>query len=987
MKSKKILSLLLAFSMVASLSSCNDKKNSSGGKKDSKKIDVYYETVDVSDTDLSNSNILTATPDKYYYMMYSSESDADNGISRVVLDLNSGEMSEEQGSYDEKMIFADENCIITSKYDENYNSIIEKTDLKDGSVLTAKTESIWMAECDSNGNVYVFSGEKLSIFDPSLNLIKELNVSDLKDMPNLETDSYVASMCVSGEGTVYFLVSSEKACSIYRVESDEAVNITGDITTAEDNYGYGKIMFDKSGNIILPCNSDTLYIDIIDPKDGHTLGMYEKEDAYQFIGTSEKYDLIYMKEDGIYGSDYEGNSEESLLPENSGIGPNTSYGNIIGNKLYMTVYDSDRMMQLCEVDAKTGKVSMSECPMINTATVSDDGTLFFVSYEYDDDGAAYTLYKHENNTENTEICSLSENYGDDTYIEDLDIDDKGNFIVTVLENNNTYVNVYDSNGNHVKKIDLSSTNITYDAHLMQNEKSEFFLCTETGSVYSIDIENEKCTKTDAKAVNMFVNGFDGNNGYDFYYCDMAGVYGYNFEKDKSDKIAEWTDMEGTTNYYDVYVVDADTILAAEGKKLVKADQAKIDEMNSKQIISMAVLSGDMIKSYVDKFNEENDDVRIVLNDYMKSIKFDTEDLSNVDERELLKQVTDAFEQDVMNGDIPDIVMLDNMDVSSLALKGFFADMKSFMDKDPDIDFSDYNSAVADELTYNGKMFAVSAFMDIGLLSSSREIEKMDYDAFFSLKNDGNKLIDEWMTYELESMLYSSYVNDFVDIEKKTCDFSNSTFTDLINFINDNDLTQAAYMEKMNNEDFVYSEEDQPVLSNAYVYNISQYAMEYGSSSQGEKKYLTGYPSAEGSKGFFRPAFIFGIPEKSDNKDGAWKFIRQFLTEELMEKENDDDSLQMHLFDSYHSCMKSIDEKSIDKQVKELKEYNSFKLTDADVKKYKEIYSSPLISNILNYDIVSIIMEEAKKFYSGEVSAENTAKALQSKVSLYMSEIS
>ena len=981
MKTPKFLSLLLAFSMFASLPSCNERKKDSGGKKNSNKINAYFEAVDVSDADLSNSTILAAGHDKYYYLQ-NVLSDDTNQTKVKSLDLNSKELSDEQVSADGEIIFSDDNFIICQKYDE-YSCTIEKTNLKDGTVLTAKTNNIWMAGCDSALNVYVFDGDKLCVYDEALNLSKETELSGLKDMPNQGKDGDICSMCVSGDGKVYFLFASEKSCSIYRIEDDRAVNITGSITDSDDLYG--TITFDRNGKIILVTGIDTMNIDVIDPEDGSMTGMYEREEIYQFLGSSEKYDLIYTKEDGIYGSDYEGNAEESLLPEDSEIEIRSAFCKLAGNKLYIAVDNYSNSMQIVEVEAETGRTSVTQCSYIDRAAVADDGTLYFIAPIYNGNDS-YKLYRHENDTENTEICSLYE-VTEGVYIQDMDIDSEGNIIVTASDNsNNLRVDVFDNTGNLQKEIDVQSADNYPIVRVMQNENSEYFLCTEEGTVYALDIQKGECIKTQAKAINMFYSGCNGNNGYDFYYMDMAGVYGYNYKNDKSEKIAGWDETEGEGRYGSSIVIDPDTIICDEGKKLVRADQAKLDELNSKQIISMAVLSGDMIKSYVDKFNRENDNVRIVMNDYIKYLKLDEKNLDEQDERELVKQVTNAFEQDVINGKVPDIVMIDNMDVSSLVLKGFFTDMKSFMDNDPEINFSDYYSSVADALSYKGKMFAVSAFMDLELLSSSKKFEKMDYNTLFSLeKGKDEKIVEEWMVYNFENILYSSYVNDYVDIEKKTCDFGNSTFTDLLNFIRDNELTRKAYMESTGGHGEVTFDDKQAILSYSMASDVMQYALMYGENSD-EGRYLTGYPSKDGEKGALMPLCTFGIPESSENKNEAWKFIRQFLLENG-DNNNNDDPMQADLFSMYHKCMKSLEEKGIDKQVKEISGSGLEKISEADIKSYKELWSRPVISDILSYDIVEIITEEADKFYSGEVSAEETAKNLQSKVSLYLHEIS
>lgn len=988
MNLKKVLSVMLAVSMLAAVPSCDEGvKTNKGGKNDLNKVSVYYEAVDVSDTELKNAHPIAATVDKYYYTMYDmyTKSSRENR-SRYVLDLETGELTDDNAYSGDTMISRNDSSAVYLSYDEEYNCSLEKKNFNDGTVKSVKTEHPWINLCDKSGNVYIFSGEKLAVFDSELEPKKEINVSDLKDIPDLgEYD--ITDMCVSPDGKIYFLISGDNSsCAVYRLEEDKVVNLTGSITDFEDSYGY--LLFDKNGRIIIAVQEEQLMIDVIDPENGKTLDRHEIEDVNQFFGAAGKYDLIYSKDDGIFGYTFENGSEESLISEGSGLETEFLYCEPVNDKLYISSssYDNDEM--LFEIDAKTGKAVQSKCSVISNAAVSDDGTLYYISSEYRSKISTYNLYRHESGGNDVSLFSVYEDDNDDVYILDMDIDSNGNFLITVGDaDEKIRVDIFDKSGKKNKEIDASSTGITYGASLMKNEKSEFYMCSENGTVYSLDVENEKVEKTDASGIKMFTNGFDGRNGYDFFYCDYAGIYGYSIKNNKSEEIAALTDMEGDASAYELYVVDKDTIISGNGKKFVKADQAKIDEMNSKTIISAAVVTSDMIKSYVDKFNEENDDIRIVLKDYSKYIDLESADPDKIDTDVLINQITAAFTQDVLSGSVPDIVMLDNFNVSSLVLKGFFADMKELIDKDPDIDFSDLYSSVTDAYSYKGKLFALPALRECAMLASGNKIEKLDFETLFSMDNGSGRIFDKWMGSSVEQRLYESYADSYVDIEKKQCDFDNNVFIDLIKFIKNNDLTKDAYMKEMQKADYRMEEdEDEALLKEAQLFSIYSYYYDFCDSKENEKKYLVGYPSADGEKATMSPLLSFGISDSSKNKDAAWKFIKQFLSEDSF-KSDDSDNKYSFMFEYYHSCRKSIDEKSMDKQIKEFNEDNSQKLSDADVKNFKEAFDKPVFTNILNNDIIDIIKEETKKFYSGEASAEDTAKALQSKVSLYMSEIS
>ncbi len=69
--------------------------------------------------------------------------------------------------------------------------------------------------------------------------------------------------------------------------------------------------------------------------------------------------------------------------------------------------------------------------------------------------------------------------------------------------------------------------------------------------------------------------------------------------------------------------------------------------------------------------------------------------------------------------------------------------------------------------------------------------------------------------------------------------------------------------------------------------------------------------------------------------------------------------------------------------------NSFFPEYADeniIKAYKEYIDMPVMSNIMYRRIESIAVECTNGFFNGDVSAEETARDLQNRVSLYLSEL-
>ena len=134
-----------------------------------------------------------------------------------------------------------------------------------------------------------------------------------------------------------------------------------------------------------------------------------------------------------------------------------------------------------------------------------------------------------------------------------------------------------------------------------------------------------------------------------------------------------------------------------------------------------------------------------------------------------------------------------------------------------------------------------------------------------------------------------------------------------------------------------------------------------------------------------------ICEKSKNKDAAWEFIREFLTEEYQDEMNDnyitnlpvrkdsfDDLLvkaknpeEYHYYsvtkpDGSYAEMKPLDDTTADKIRKAVESADRCKLSDERIEK--------------------IIDEALDQVFNGEKTSAEAASEIQSKVSTYLNEI-
>ncbi len=238
--------------------------------------------------------------------------------------------------------------------------------------------------------------------------------------------------------------------------------------------------------------------------------------------------------------------------------------------------------------------------------------------------------------------------------------------------------------------------------------------------------------------------------------------------------------------------------------------------------------------------------------------------------------------------------------------------------------------------------------------------------------------------EIYSNFLSMEENPFFSVTAQRNNFDSDEFIEFLKFIKDipNDYI-------IDPNEFDYEEQ----LTNAYDKDESLFIMcEIGAADSlayYEKLFLkdaskaVGYPNNRGYKGYIRPnQYTIGISAKTKNKDAAWEFVRYFLTEEYQ------DSITAFV----PASMKSFDKQA--KRLMNTDHYDWFYMYDTvtvepinqnDVDKVRDVILSSGGNSYYDEKIIRIIEEEAEPYFAGEKTAEEAAKMIQSRVSIYLKE--
>ena len=379
---------------------------------------------------------------------------------------------------------------------------------------------------------------------------------------------------------------------------------------------------------------------------------------------------------------------------------------------------------------------------------------------------------------------------------------------------------------------------------------------------------------------MGANIFAGRQ-YDLYLVSEGGIYGAKFGSDKLTAVVNYVnsdlDIEGVTSL--IELEDGRFAIQAYGAEVsldtyVLQMVAPEDVKDRKEITLGGYYISYDVRSEVIQFNKENTDYRISIQDYSQ---YDLAEDEYDNSTGLSRMNTD-----IVSGNVPDIlVMNESMPVNNYISKGMMMDLTERYEADPDIDKADFLQNVMDAFKTDGRMYViVPGFTVTGVAGKAKYIgDGKDMTISKAKKIAADMGLDETGVFgviDRESVLAYAIEfsgDQFMDMDKHTCDFNNPRFQELLEFAN-------KFPAQINDDaEYDYSTQflaDKALLGIQFINTPYDYYYMTRQLYGDIDVTITGFPS-EGNKGpAVAPYFQLGISSSASDPDGCWSFARRFL---------------------------------------------------------------------------------------------------------------
>lgn len=589
------------------------------------------------------------------------------------------------------------------------------------------------------------------------------------------------------------------------------------------------------------------------------------------------------------------------------------------------------------------------------------------------------------------------------YIQNMLIDGENNIY---LSNGETKVWAFDATGAPKPTVEL--TNISWMMAMGVSKEGTVVFASyaqDSGEVQlqSIDFTTKSVGKTYENLPVSIGNGsirIVPGNEKGIYISSGNNVYAYDLETQTTEELFNWIDSDVNGDYVEFFtVLDDGRVVAltrdyssAEGKtEVITLTKTKASEIQQKEMITLGVMYSDSnTNTAVINFNKTNEKYRIQIKDY------GTEDYETG-----LTQ----FNNDIISGNGPDIFEQSNtgLSIQQLSQKGILEDLNPYLDADADVHREDYFPSVLDAYSVDGKLFSIpNSFYVMTLIGKTSQVgDKQGWTLDDMLKViEANPDVEEvFAGATKDSALQYSIMfgmDDYVNWETGECNFDTEEFAKVLEFAN-TFAKEYNYNEDEPSEPTKIQNGDLLLMLTS-ISGVQDYQMEELIFQ--EPITMIGYPTTSGNGSALSGNNAFGINAKSEAKEGAWEFLKSFISEDNYDIENGggnywglptlksayDKQMEKDMTPDYYT-----DENG--EEVEQPKtswgwgDFNAdiFAATQEQVDKVTQLVESTTRTFQWDTQFFEIISEEAAPFFEGQKTAQEVTQIIQSRVQMYVNE--
>ena len=502
--------------------------------------------------------------------------------------------------------------------------------------------------------------------------------------------------------------------------------------------------------------------------------------------------------------------------------------------------------------------------------------------------------------------------------------------------------------------------------------------------------------------------YPGFGDYAFLYTSGTKLYAYApaekqeielvnlLDCDLSAQSLNW--LRGTEDGgFLAYCVDGQEIDRVELKQVERSS------LPEKRTLTLGVMNTDSVSEQVMRFNRTHPSIRIQILDYSEYLSGDTMDAALDSVNKLNTQI--------MAGEMPDLLALENLPYEQLAGKGLLEDLYPYLDADPDFAREDFLPQVLKAAEIDGKLYQLSSGYRVSTMIGAASVVGTEpgwtipeLEQAFASMPEGCEILGPYSTRDMVLMeLLFADMNSYVNWQQGTCDFDNADFCALLEFCG-RFPAQVDYGADLGSE-YGRVAQGKQMLMECSISSLED--LGYSDQYFGGTCTYIGFPVRSGSGSYLVLNNGFAMSASCSDKEAAWDFLRLFLRADYQRDQYGlplrQDVFQEQLEDAMRiEYLRNEDGQYVlDENGQRIPQsrggmgvadegggmfsFEYYGLTQEQADRFLALLDSASPMPGMNTKIFEIVNAEATPFFNGERSAEDTAKIIQNKVSLYISE--
>jgi ABC-type glycerol-3-phosphate transport system substrate-binding protein len=497
------------------------------------------------------------------------------------------------------------------------------------------------------------------------------------------------------------------------------------------------------------------------------------------------------------------------------------------------------------------------------------------------------------------------------------------------------------------------------------------------------------------------NVFQGGGDYSIVFSDGSSLFGVETETGETARLLSWVESdispEGLNNITILpdgrvmcTVQTWDRTSGMSSFELIILSKVPYESRPQRTIITLATVWLDWnLRSAIVNFNRTNDTYRINVIDYSE---FNTDD----DWSAGLTRLT----TEIISGRVPDILDVSNLPFKQYVARGLFENLYPFIDSDPRLSRGDLMESIFRATEINGGLYQIFPTFSISTMMGNPSVvgsgtgwNMSEFVNVLRAHPRADVPIGMWLTKSaFLNQAVSLGMDEYVDWSAGMCYFDSVGFVQLLEFAN-------TFPDEISfdREDFI---DESELIANGrqimMMTSVSDFQiLQMYRALFGGDIVFKGFPTENRSGNTISINSGLALTSSSSNKEGAWEFMRTIITADYQRSNTWGFSTNRRVFDErLDEAMKPrtyIDEFGNEVEMSNISwgwgniTIEIFAMTQAEANQILALIDS--VSGVVGFDesLMNIINEGAAEFFSGRRSAQDAARVIQSRASIFVAE--